>query len=50
MTKPHRGTSDSPSPEGVSSVGIAMDSLHHMMIEQFEKLEDEIAIKILSVI
>ena len=37
MTKPRRGKSAS-NPGGASPVGPTMDSLHHMMIEQFENL------------
>ena len=39
MTKPRRAKSDSPSPQGASLVGLTMDNLYHMMVEQFEKLE-----------
>ena len=45
MTKPRRGKPDSPSPGGASPEGLTMESLHHMMIEQFEKLESKVATK-----
>ena len=45
MTKPSWVKSDSPSPQGASPVGVTMDKLYHMMVEQFEKLETKVATK-----
>ena len=45
MTKPHLGKPDFPSPEGASPEGPTMENLQHMMIEQFEKLENKVAMK-----
>ena len=45
MTKPRRAKSDSPSPQDAPPVGLTMDKLYQMMVEQFEKLETKVATK-----
>ena len=45
MTKPHHVKSDSPIPQGASLVGLTMDKLYCMMVEQFEKLDTKVAMK-----
>ena len=45
MTKPRCVKSDSPSSDGASPVGLTMDKLYHMMVEQFQKLETKVATK-----